>query len=150
MSMFPSILFCNPCPASRTSSYPFDHIYRPTDLLDSESQPHTLKSYSTITSAEPVYAISIYPFFNLQDPSTTVLLSTPRDHPIRLTSLLYPTTLATYPLILPATEAYVTPHSILWTSTGTNFLTGSDSVISIFDVSRVGEGPVVRLKTIPS
>lgn len=51
------------------------------------------------------------------------------------------------------TEAFITPHSMIYPSTmgGTHFLTGSDSLICLFDVSRPGkDGPVSSMPTIPS
>jgi len=51
------------------------------------------------------------------------------------------------------TESFITPHSILYPSNlgGAQFLTGSDSLICLFDISRPGkDGPVSRLPTIPS
>lgn len=126
---------------------------RPPDLLEKRESPLDLQPYSTFPSKEPVYATAIYPFFNLQDPSTTLILSSVRDHPIRLSSALSPQNLGTYSLINPSTEAFIAPHSILYPSHlgGSQFITGSDSLICIFDVSRTGnEGPVSRLPTIPS
>ncbi|KAJ9317917.1 hypothetical protein DTO271D3_2015 [Paecilomyces variotii] len=125
----------------------------PPDLLEERESPHELSAYSTLPSAEPIYATAIYPYYSLQDPSTTLFLSSVRDHPIRLTSALAPTTVATYSLINPTTEAFITPHSILYPPTlgGTHFLTGSDSLICLFDVSRPGtDGPVSMMPTIPS
>ncbi|KAJ5982997.1 hypothetical protein N7481_005096 [Penicillium waksmanii] len=133
-----------------------DHHIRtfilPPDLLESSS-PHELSPYSTLPSTEPTYATAIYPHFNLQDPSTTLLLSSVRDHPIRLSSALAPSLVASYSLINPTTEAFITPHSIIYPKTlgGTHFLTGSDSLICLFDVSRTGSsGPVSWMPTIPS
>lgn len=138
------------CPflSNRSSS----HNSRPPDLLEKESV-HQLSPYSTLASAEPTYATAVYPFYALQDPSTTLFLSSIRDHPIRLSSALAPTTVATYSLIHPTTETYITPNSIIYPATlgGTHFLTGSDSLICLFDISRPGrEGPVSRMPTIPS
>ncbi|KAL2010995.1 hypothetical protein VTN00DRAFT_3713 [Thermoascus crustaceus] len=134
-----------------------DHHIRtfvlPPDLLEERATPLHLSPYSTLPSAEPTYATAIYPYYNLQDPSTTLLLSSVRDHPMRLTSALAPTTLATYSLINPSTEAFITPHCILYPPSlgGTHFLTGSDSLICLFDVSRTGtEGPLSMMPTIPS
>jgi hypothetical protein len=132
---------------------PFTDNNRPPDLLEEREQPLQLEPYSTIPSTEPVYATAIYPFFSLQDPSTTLIVSSVRDHPIRLSSALAPQTLGTYSLVNPTTEAFITPHSIIYPSSlgGSHFITGSDSLICIFDVSRPGnEGPVTRLPTIPS
>ncbi|EAU37345.1 conserved hypothetical protein [Aspergillus terreus NIH2624] len=134
-----------------------DHHIRtyvlPPDLLEERSSPLQLSPYSVLPSGEPTYATAIYPFYSLQDPSTTLFLSSVRDHPIRLASALAPVTLASYSLVNPMTEAYITPHSIVYPSTlgGTHFLTGSDSLICLFDVSRPGgEGPVSWMPTIPS
>ncbi|KAJ5469087.1 hypothetical protein N7475_006839 [Penicillium sp. IBT 31633x] len=133
-----------------------DHSIRtwilPPDLL--EDKPiHPLSPYSTLPSAEPTYATTIYPYYNLQDPSTTLFLSSVRDHPIRLSSALAPTSVASYSLVNPMTEAFITPHSMIYPSIlgGTHFLTGSDSLICLFDVSRTGaQGPVSSMPTIPS
>ncbi|KAG2416768.1 hypothetical protein HFD88_007984 [Aspergillus terreus] len=134
-----------------------DHHIRtyvlPPDLLEERSSPLQLSPYSVLPSGEPTYATAIYPFYSLQDPSTTLFLSSVRDHPIRLASALAPVTLASYSLVNPMTEAFITPHSIVYPSTlgGTHFLTGSDSLICLFDVSRPGgEGPVSWMPTIPS
>lgn len=125
---------------------------RPPDLLEKQSPQH-LTPYSKLPSTEPTYATAIYPFFSLQDPSTTLFLSSVRDHPIRLASALVPTSVATYSLVNPTTEAFITPHSLIYPSAlgGTHFLTGSDSLICLFDVSRPGnDGPVTWMPTIPS
>ncbi|OQE44422.1 hypothetical protein PENCOP_c002G08093 [Penicillium coprophilum] len=133
-----------------------DHSIRtwilPPDLLE-DRPTHQLSPYSTLSSAEPTYATAIYPFYNLQDPSTTLFLSSVRDHPIRLSSALAPASVASYSLVNPMTEAFITPHSMIYPSTlgGTHFLTGSDSLICLFDVSRTGaQGPVSSMPTIPS
>ncbi|EEH22372.2 hypothetical protein PABG_04583 [Paracoccidioides brasiliensis Pb03] len=125
----------------------------PADVLEDRKAPHELEPYHTIPSSEPIYATAIYPFYTLQDPSSTLLLSSVRDHPIRLNSAFHPGFLASYSLISPTTEVFIAPHSILYPHSlnGTHFLTGSDSLICLFDVSRSGkDGPVSRLLTIPS
>ena len=64
-----------------------------------------------------------------------------------------PGILASYPLINPTTEAYIAPHSLLFDTYGGNenhFVAGTESEISIFDINRNGEGPMSRMKTIPS
>ncbi|BCS04261.1 uncharacterized protein AKAW2_80062S [Aspergillus luchuensis] len=134
-----------------------DHHIRtwilPPDLLEKTTYPSGISPYSVLPSAEPTYATAMYPFFSLQDPSTTLFLSSVRDHPIRLTSALAPTSVATYSLVNPMTEAFITPHSIIYPSAlgGGQFLTGSDSLICLFDVSRPGnDGPVTSMPTIPS
>jgi WD40 repeat protein len=121
--------------------------------LDNQKPAHRLSPYSTLPSAEPTYATAVYPFYDLQDPSTTLFLSSVRDHPIRLSSALAPVSMASYSLVNPMTEAFITPHSMIYPSTlgGTHFLTGSDSLICLFDVSRPGtQGPISSMPTIPS
>ncbi|KAL4882632.1 WD40-repeat-containing domain protein [Aspergillus karnatakaensis] len=125
----------------------------PPDLLDEQRHPHHLIPYSVLPSGEPTYASAFYPFFSLQEPSSTLFLSSVRDHPVRLSSALAPTVTATYSLVNPTTEAFITPHSMIYPSAlgGTHFITGSDSLICLFDVSRPGnDGPVTWLPTIPS
>ena len=100
-------------------------------------------------SAESVNAIAGYPFFDLQDPSTALVLSSVRDHPIRLNSALTGHLGASYPLINPMTEEFICPHSLLFTSSADRFIAGSNSLISLFDLSRPGEEPVTSILTGP-
>ena len=59
--------------------------------------------------------------------------------------------LASYPLVRPSTEAWTAPHSLLFHPQDANaFFAGSESCVSVFDVSRDGEGPVTRMHTTPS
>ncbi|KAH7355139.1 WD40-repeat-containing domain protein [Rhexocercosporidium sp. MPI-PUGE-AT-0058] len=122
----------------------------PPTLLDSSS-PQPLTPYASHTLPTPINCLTLYPYFTLSDPSTTLYLSTPSSLPIRLLNALNPlsTPLATYNLISPTTEAYHTPASLLWSSQN-YFLAGTDCLIAHFDVSRSGQGPVTRLPTIPS
>jgi len=94
-----------------------------------------------------VLAVSPYPLFDLRNPSTALVLSTIRDLPIRLYSALTSDLVASYPLINTTTEAYVTPHSLVCTNDGSRFIAGSDSLISTFDLSRPGQGPVASFQT---
>lgn len=106
-----------------------------------------MTAYSTIASAEPVNAVISYPLFNLQDTSTALLLSSIRDHPLRLNSALGPHLVASYPLVSPTTEAFISPHSLIFEGDGTRILAGSDSLLSVFDISRPGDGPISWLPT---
>jgi telomerase Cajal body protein 1 len=90
-----------------------------------------------------------YPFFNLQDPSTTLILSSVRDHPVRLNSALSGQVVASYPLVNPMTEEYICSHSLLFSAQGDRFLAGSESLISTFDVSRPGNEPISSIPTGP-
>ena len=52
-------------------------------------------------------------------------------------------------MVNPTTEAFVTPHSLTFTSDGTRFMTGSENQISVFDVSASGQPPVSTYRTGP-
>ena len=59
--------------------------------------------------------------------------------------------LASYPLVSPTTEAWITPHSLLFNPVETNqFLAGSNRCINIFDINRDGEGPISQMRTATS
>lgn len=90
-----------------------------------------------------------YPNFDLQEPSTSLILSTASEHPIRLHSALTSKLAASYPLISPTTEAYIKPQSLLFTQDGGTFIAGSESLLSTFDVSRPGEQAITSVKTGP-
>lgn len=124
---------------------------RPADLLTNPAQ-QILAPYATLRSPESIYAFAVYPWFNLSDPATTLVLSSVRDQPLRLANALAPDAgiVASYPLIHPTTEAYIAPHSLTFTHAGTHFVTGSENLISVFDVSRNGQGPTEKHLTIPS
>ena len=119
----------------------------PPDLLDEANQPHHLTPYSAIKSTEPVKAYDCYPGYDLAVPSTTLVLSSQRDHPVRLNNVLDGSKVASYPLVSPMTETYISPHSLLFSCGGSHFVAGSQNLISVFDVGRVGEGPVSYLPT---
>lgn len=123
---------------------------RPTDLLSENIAPHHLQPYSVLSSPTPTFALTPYPYFSLSDPRTTLVLSSPYSLPIRLSNALYPAIVHTYPLIHAPTERWITPYSLLFTSDGSHFITGSDSLISAFDLTRNGEGPVESFPTVPS
>lgn len=103
-----------------------------------------------IPHPESVYATALYSHFNLSNPETTVLLTSTRDHPIRMHGIYASELRASYPLINPMTEAFIAPHSLLWTASGTHFFASSDSLISLFDATRDGSGPCASYHTIPS
>ncbi|CAG8955891.1 hypothetical protein HYFRA_00008741 [Hymenoscyphus fraxineus] len=123
----------------------------PPTLLDESPSPIPLTPYTTHQNPSPINCVAPYPNYNLSDPSTTLYLSSPSALPIRLTNSVSPSPAptATYTLISPTTEAYYTPSSLLWTSSGT-FLAGTDCLIALFDVSRNGQGPIQSMPTIPS
>ncbi|EXJ94076.1 hypothetical protein A1O1_02469 [Capronia coronata CBS 617.96] len=121
----------------------------PPDLLDEAPEPHLLAPYCTIPASDPVNAVAGYPFFSLEDPSTTLVLSSMRDHPIRLNSALTGQLGASYPLINPMTEAFISPHSLIFNPQGDRFIAGSDSLVSVFDVSRPGQEPISAVPTGP-
>ncbi|KAF2859896.1 WD40 repeat-like protein, partial [Piedraia hortae CBS 480.64] len=118
----------------------------PTDLLQHEEQH--LNVYSNIFSPSPIQSFSLYPFFNLSDVSTTVVLVASKDQPIVLRNALHYETLhASYSFIHPQRETYMLSYSLAFSSDGQSFVAGSKNEIAAFDLSRSGEGPVTVLKT---
>jgi telomerase Cajal body protein 1 len=117
-------------------------IVVPADLLESREIPHTLEIYSSVHSSEPVSAVTSFPGFDLQSPSTTLILSSTKEHPISLHSALTAEKLASYPLVDPLTEGYISPHSLRFTNDGRHFVAGSNSLVSTFDLSRPGQQPL--------
>lgn len=121
----------------------------PPTLLDTKDEPIELNAYSAISSFEPVNTVVCYPGYDLQDPTTTLILSTANEHPICLHSSLTGKLVASYPLVDSNTEAYIKPQSLLFSIDGARFVAGSDASLSIFDVSRPGASPVISFKTGP-
>lgn len=124
----------------------------PPDLLSrgDDDEPARLEVYAEIQSPTNTLSHALYPHFDLQNPSTTLVLAASKDVPLSLRNILHYDTLhASYPLIDAATEAFVTPHSLAWTPDGTHFAAGSKDQIAVFDASRDGEGPVSVQKTAP-
>jgi len=132
--------------ASTATSALHTFILPPTLL--SPPHPHPLTPYTTHTFPEPIYATTFHPTYTLSSPPTCLILASPRSLPIRLFSPFAPGILSSYPLISPTTEAYITPHSLLFTPNNpSHFLAGSDSSISLFDINRNGSGPITRIFT---
>ncbi|KAL8761977.1 MAG: hypothetical protein Q9184_001963 [Pyrenodesmia sp. 2 TL-2023] len=123
---------------------------RPPDLL-AWTSPQLLTPYSTQPSPEPVYTTAFHPSYSLQNAASTLYAVSLRALPIRLHSLYSPSVLASYPLVSLTTEEYIAPHSLLFSSYNQHtFFAGSPNLISVFDINRNGEGPVERMRTIPS
>lgn len=121
----------------------------PPDLLEPRREQLILDPFCSITSFESVNALTCYPGYDLQSPGTTLVLSAAREHPIKLNSSLTGELVSSYPLVSPTTEAYIVPHSLHFTSDGQKFIAGSESLLSVFDLSRNGEGPLTSYKTGP-
>ncbi|OAL29562.1 hypothetical protein AYO22_01976 [Fonsecaea multimorphosa] len=137
------------CLIASCSDNAVDTFVVPVDLLEEASEPRILSPYCSIQAAESVKAVVGYPFFNLQDPSTTLILSSMRDHPIRMNSALTGQLVASYPLVNPMTEEFISPHSLTFSSQGDRIIAGSESLISVFDVTRPGQEPVSSIPTGP-
>jgi telomerase Cajal body protein 1 len=137
------------CLVCTLSNAQIQTIVIPADLLEGCEQPRDLNVYCTISSAEAVNAVTTYPGFDLRDASTTLVLSSARELPIRLSSALTSEPRASYPLVNPMTEEYITPHALRFTNSGTHFIAGSSSLISMFDLSRPGQEPLLSCPTGP-
>ena len=135
------------CLIATSSLNSIDTFVVPQDLLAPRDVPLQLSLTTSITSASVVRAVVGHPGFDLQDPGTMLVLSSVRDHPIRLSSAFTTDVVASYPLINAMTEEYITPHSLIFNPNNGSFVAGSDSRVSFFDVSRPGEGPMSSLST---
>lgn len=121
----------------------------PPELLDEREVPLRLQPYSTIQSRDAADAVVCYPGYNLEDVSTTLILSAVNEHPIRLNSALTGSLVASYPLVNTNTEALIKPQSMIFTADGSHFLAGSQNMLSTFDTSRPGSEPLASIKTGP-
>jgi len=121
----------------------------PPDLLDESKHPHELVPYSVLQSPTNVQSYTLYPGFDLQEPSTTLVLSAPADQPLRLTNALDTSLTHAYPYIHAKTEAYIAPNSLAFHSDGNHFVAGAHGSVAIFDTSRANEGPIALHITKP-
>lgn len=121
----------------------------PPDLLDERDRPLRLEPYSFIKSTEPADAVVCFPGYNLEDGQTALVLSAINEHPIRLSSALTGSLIASYPLVNANTEAFIKPQSMIFAVDGSHFVAGSEQRISTFDVSRPGSDPVSSVRTGP-
>ncbi|KAI8961409.1 hypothetical protein F5Y11DRAFT_228951 [Daldinia sp. FL1419] len=129
----------------------------PEDLLSpTASRPLKLTPQATIQLPEPSNVLAGAPYFRLTEPWTQQLLVSSRDHPIHLFYLASssasssPSPASSYPLTQARSETFLTATALIWPSPGTHFITGSRNLLARFDVTRTGEEPILRIKTIPS
>lgn len=126
-----------------------DHHLRsfvlPSDLLDESQQPHNLKPHAEYKSGTNIQSYALYPHFNLQDPSTTLVLTGSNDVPITLRNALhYDTVHGNYRFVNPLTEAHFPPSSLAFINQGQHFLAGSDNIVAAFDCSQNGSESIVK------
>ncbi|KAI1498899.1 hypothetical protein F5X99DRAFT_300671 [Biscogniauxia marginata] len=131
----------------------------PSDLLSPRAAPHALGPTACIPLPEPSSVLAGAPYFSLAEPWTNQLLVSSRDHPIQLfylappasSSSLAPAAAASsYPLTKSRSETFLTATSLAWPAPGTHFVAGARSLLTKYDVSRTGDEPLARIKTIPS
>ncbi|OTB11833.1 hypothetical protein K445DRAFT_321770 [Daldinia sp. EC12] len=131
----------------------------PEDLLSpTANRPLKLVPQATIQLPEPSNVLAGAPYFRLAEPWTQQLLVSSRDHPIQLFYLASPSPspssspspASSYPLTQARSETFLTATALVWPSPGTHFITGSRNLLARFDVTRTGEEPILRVKTIPS
>lgn len=121
----------------------------PVDLLEVRETPHSISSYYAKPSPEPVNAVLGVPFFDLQTPSTALVLSSSHDQPLRLSSGLTGERVASYPIVNPLTESYICASSLAFSIDGQHVIAGSQSLLSIFDISQPGQEPLQSIQTGP-
>ncbi|KAF2965247.1 hypothetical protein GQX73_g8328 [Xylaria multiplex] len=129
----------------------------PEDLVSAGSEL-ALKPQACIQLPEPSNVLSGAPYFSLAQPWTQQILVSARDHPLQLfhltpspsTSASSQPPISSYPFTKARSETFLTATSLLWQSPGTHFIAGSRSLLARFDIQRIGEEPVTRVRTIPS
>lgn len=144
----------------------------PSDLLEPREHALNLRPQKTLDLPETTNVFAPAPYFALESPDTHHVLVACRDHPIQIFRALPATltpgddhqaprhqphedsSLFSYRLISPQTEAYLPVHSLAWPSpyaaTTTSFFVGSNNLIAQFNLHRVGQGPQQVVHTIPS
>ena len=121
----------------------------PVDLLEEHPEPLFLRPYSVVPSSEPISAVIGVPFFDLQNPSTSLALASVRDHPLRLSSALTGERVASYPVINSMTEKFICPNALAFSLDSQHIIAGSESLLSIFDISYSGREPLHSIQTGP-
>jgi len=120
----------------------------PPNLLDESEHAHPLQPYSTYASPSVVRSYTIYPHYNLQDLSTTLILCASADVPISLRNALqFDTVHASYQSINASTEQYASTTALTFTRDGRHFIAGSHNRLDVFDCSTDGSGPVLTHRT---
>lgn len=120
----------------------------PVDLLEEHNGPHSISAYSTLAPLSTLQSYVLYPGFNLQDPSTTLVLSAAKDLPISLRNALdYDTVHGHYVFENPLQEQYLLSYSLAFSTYGSHFIAGGTNRLAIFDTTRPGESPVSTFKT---
>ncbi|KAJ3579635.1 hypothetical protein NPX13_g927 [Xylaria arbuscula] len=137
----------------------------PENLLTANTQL-ALEPQGGIQLPEPSNVLSGAPYFSLAAPWTQQLLVSARDHPIQLfclppspsspsSSTTSPhlhshSPISSFPFTKARSETFLSATSLLWPRPGTHFIAGSRSLLARFDITRTGEEPVTRIRTIPS
>ncbi|KAI1414757.1 hypothetical protein F5Y13DRAFT_14572 [Hypoxylon sp. FL1857] len=127
----------------------------PENLLSpTANRPLKLTPQATIQLPEPSNILAGAPYFQLTEPWTQQLLVSSQDHPIQLFYLTSSSSSASpascYPLTKARSETFLSATSLVWPHPGTHFIAGSRNLLAKFDISRTGEEPLLRVKTIPS
>lgn len=103
--------------------------------------------------SEGLGPIAPCPYWSLDQPSSQVILTSSKDHPLQIHYAFSPAgdggqgvisnnnnpstrPLASYNLINDMTEAYFPVASLFWSAPGTHFIAGTEHRIALFDVSR--------------
>ncbi|KAK8042485.1 WD repeat-containing protein 79 [Apiospora phragmitis] len=153
-----------------SSNNQIDGYILPPDLLDPESSPHALNPQVTIPLSERTNVLCPAPYFQLSEAYTNQILISSHDLPIQL-YYLYPPPAPTssnedgnhntnkavnhqpassYPFMKAHSETFLSATAMLWPGPATHFVAATKNLLAKFDVSRTGEEPLLRIKTIPS
>ncbi|KAF9740647.1 hypothetical protein PMIN06_000370 [Paraphaeosphaeria minitans] len=145
------------------SVYPFP------SSIDVNKEQQSLTRYAQFSSSDPIWALTVNPYFDLNDRNTTTVLVSRRDQYIGLHNALWDVSktvdvvpqpdrtgpvdisskLASYKLVDKLTEAVTAPTSLAWSPCGAYFYAGHKNQIAVFDLAYTDD-PITNIRTIPS
>lgn len=144
-------------------------VYPFTPDISAEGTQQKLVPYAQFPSADPIWAFTVNPYFDVNDRNTTTVLVSRRDQYIGLHNALWDISqdkeadpqftpngpvdisskLASYKLVDKLTEAVTAPISLAWSPCGSYFYAGQRNQIAIFDLTYTDD-PIAKIRTIPS
>ncbi|KAF2472095.1 uncharacterized protein BDR25DRAFT_324588 [Lindgomyces ingoldianus] len=139
-------------------------VYR----VPEEGEKDLLVPCSSLTSSEPIWAFTGYSSFNAANALSSLVLISTRNNFVSLHNALYSYSssdtdggpeaassnspldisakLLSYRNFNTKTEAVISPHSLLFTRSGTHFLAGTQDSIFLFDLHN-SSGPIDEFRT---
>lgn len=106
-----------------------------------------LGSWMVHTQLIPFFLLIGLMLISILDPNMNWFIACARDNPLHLYTLTGKV-ISTFILQHATTERFLAPHSLVFSRQETQFICGTESMISVFDLNR--REPLFNLRTIPS